>query len=129
MDQSAILLTYKRKMLVMRRDFIRDRHEQNTTHFIVGIKSGKDSFEQAIRKTVVKETGILLKTIELLSHTDREYFFHAQLTDADVNHIIRGEGEILEFFSYKELETVALSDVTKMFIQRHRDLLEKVDAM
>lgn len=127
MDQSAILLTYKRKMLVMRRDFIRDRHEKNTMHFISGIKSGRDSFEQAIRKTVVKETGIQLQTVQLLSHNETDYFFHAELSDRDVNNMVRCEGQLLEFFSYKELQTLLLSDLTKLFIEKHKDLLEKVD--
>lgn len=113
----------------MRKDFIRDRHEQNTMHFIIGIKEKKESFEKTVLKAVERETGILLKTIELLSCNEGEYFFHASLTDADVNHIVRGEGEIIEFFSLKELETSMLSEVTRTFITKHRDVLEKVDAM
>ncbi len=127
MDQSMILLTYKRKMLLMRRDFVRDRHEQNALHLIVGIKDSSESFEETVLKAVEKETGIRLTAIQPLSHTNNAYFFHAQLTDADVNHIVRGEGDILEFFSLKELGTLSLTTETQVFVTKHRDLLETVD--
>lgn len=122
-----ILLTYKRKILLMRKDFILDRREQNVMHIIVGVRDGKESFEEAVIKSVKKETGITLKTTRLLSHTSKAYFFHAQLTDADVNSIVRNDGELLEFFSLKELGTLSLTAETQVFFTKHRDLLEKVD--
>lgn len=114
-------------MLAMRKDFIRDRREQNIVHFISGIKGGKESFEKAIRRAVTKETGIALQTVQLLSHTEADYFFHAQLSDADVNNMVRCDGQLLEFFSLKDLDQLLLSEGTKVFITKHKDVLEKVD--
>ena len=111
----------------MRKDFIRDRREQNIVHFIGGVKEGKESFEKAIRRAVIKETGIALQAVQLLSHTDKDYFFHAQLSDADVNNMVRCEGQLLEFFSLKDLDQLLLSEGTKVFITKHKDVLERVD--
>lgn len=127
MHQSIILLTYKRRVLLKRKDFILDRREQNFWHFIVGVKDKNESFEEAIQKEVEKETGIKLEAIELISHNKKEYFYHACLTDSNVNDIVRPEGEVIEFFSLKELDSLSLSILTKLLISKHGDLFEKVD--
>lgn len=129
MDQSTILLTYKRKVLLMRKDFVIDKSEQNFWHFIAGIKDEDQSYEEAIKNVVEEEIGIELNALELISYGPKEFFYHANLTDENVNNIVRAEGKIFDFFSLKELGGLSLTLLTKLLITKHRDLLEKSEAI
>lgn len=113
----------------MRKDIIIDRKEQNFWHFIAGIKDSNQSSEETIKKVVEKEIGIKLSCLELISNEDKEYFYHTNLTDTDVNNIVREEGKIFDFFSLKELDSLSLSVITKSLLTKHKDLLEKVDVV
>ena len=131
MHQSIILLTYKGKVLLMHKDYILATLGVDPWHFIFGVKEKNESSEETIHREVKKETGIQLKSIEFLSssddHDEKKYFYHTYLTDDNVNNIVRQDGKILEFFSLKELDSLSLSMVTKLLLQRHKNVLEKVD--
>lgn len=126
MDQSIILLTYKGKVLLMHKDYILATLDQNPWRFISGVKEKDESFEETIQREVEKETSIQLKTIELVEQDEKKYFYHTNLTDDNVNNIVRRDGKILEFYSLKELDKLSLSLSTRLLIARHKDLLGKV---
>lgn len=130
MDKSVILLTYKGKILLVHRDEIFDTQDENPWHFIVGIKEKNKSFEETIFRKVKKEINIQLSTIEFLScllyQNAKKYFYHAQLTDENVNNLIRSDGKIFQFYSPKELDNLKLALSTRLFLIKHKDILEKV---
>lgn len=131
MDQSIILLTYKGKVLLAHKDYILTTLNQEPWHFIFGVKEKNESFEETIQREVKKETSIQLGTIEflgsLVGEDEKKYFYHTHLTDDNVNNITRRDGKILEFFSLKELDALSLSISTKLFIAKHRGLLDRTN--
>lgn len=102
--------------------------KKHSWNFIGGVKKSNESFQEAIIKRVEGITHIKLPHIEFLSSilkgNEKRYLYHAQLSDQQVNNMERGEGHLLQFFSFKELETIPLSYSTKLFIAKHRDLME-----
>lgn len=129
-EVSLILLTYKGKVLLL---FHRKSPIDESIKAWRFIGTGKDqqkSFEESIRDEVERETGLKLNTVKLLSnieHKDRIYYlYHGQLTDRDVNEIARKEGQLLEFFTLKEIEKLQLATTTKLFVSKHQDLLKKI---
>ena len=129
MDQSIILLTYKGKILLMHKDYILETIDANPWHFICGVNDKNGASQEAITREVKKETSIDLSSVELLGSVDEEdrkkYFYHASLTDENVNNMAHRDGKILGFFSVKELDNLLLSLSTKLLISRHRSVLEK----
>ncbi len=101
----------------------------NTWCFIGGIKKDNKSFEEAIYRDVERETSMKLEKVELLSdpinNDRRKHFYHARLTDKNVNDMKREEGQTLDFFTLRELDRLNLSASTKLFVVKHRNLLEQ----
>ncbi len=115
----SILLTYKGKALLMYKSNGPIDRENHPWSFIDGVKEKKESFENAMARRVKKEMGIKIEKIELVS----EYCYHARLTDDNVNQIQRSEGQLLDFFTLKELEKLYLSGTTAQFVSRHKELI------
>lgn len=135
-EASVILLTYKGKILltlfendphIFNDPYLIKKHDWN---FIAGTKHANESFQDAILKTVEGITNIKLSSVEFLStelmNDKKRYLYHAKLSDSQVNCIERADGHLLQFFSFKELESLPLSELTKLFISKHRDFLENV---
>lgn len=96
--------------------------------FIGGIKQKNKSVADSISKLVEKETSIKLSTVEFLS-TDlvdeqTSYFYHANLTDDNVNNIKRENNKTFNFFSFREIKKLTLTPATKIFVSKHQDILE-----
>lgn len=135
-DSSLILLTYKGKILLML--FENDPLIFNSPYlardhmwkFIGGDRLAHESFKDAIIKKVKGITGLNLSKVDLLStmlsSRTKSYLYHAKLTDNQVNDIKRGEGHLLQFFSFKEIESLSLSEKTKLFIEKHREFMEGI---
>lgn len=100
--------------------------------FIGGIKQPHESFEQTVVRKVKGIANIKLGPVEVLSHigsmNETTYFYHARLTDDQVNNMERGEGHLLQFFSFKELESLPLSDTTRLLISQNREFMERINA-
>lgn len=130
-DISLILLTYKGKVLLMHRNAQPNPLKISDWCFIGGVKEKHKSLEETIFTDVERETSIKLKEVELLSNLfsndEKQYYYHAKLTDENVNDIKRGEGQALDFFTLRELDRLNLSASTKLFVVKHRDLLEQVN--
>ncbi len=123
-NASSILLTYKGKILLMHRDD--SPIVQTAWCLIEEEKENTTSFEEAIITKVEEETGIKLIAVKLLTSSTSEdikkYFYHAELTDNDVNNIKRDDGQTLEFFTLPEIEKLSLTISSKAFF----DFLEEV---
>jgi len=117
--QGLILLTYKGKVLLMHKRNGPGDEEQHPWTFIGVILDKKESFENALAKRVKKETGIKIENIEFIS----ESYYHARLTDDNVNNIERGENQLLDFFSPKEVAKLLLSKPTSQFLSKHSTLI------
>ncbi len=117
--QSLILLTYKGKILLMYKSNSPIDKEKHQWCFIGGIKEKRESFENAMSRRVEKETGIKIEKVEFVSDS----CYHARLTDDNVNKIKRAEGQLLDFFTLKELRKLLVSNATEQFISKHSDLM------
>ncbi|MEK7502194.1 MAG: NUDIX domain-containing protein [Patescibacteria group bacterium] len=116
---ASILLTYKGKALLMYKKSSPMDEEKHAWCFIGGIKENRESFENAMARKVEKETGIKIEKVEFVS----ESCYHARLTDDNVNKIKRAEGQLLDFFTLKELRKLFLSSTTAQFILKHGALI------
>ena len=118
-SSSLILLTYKGKALLMHKRNGPMDEEKHAWCFIGGIKESMESFENAMSRRVENETGIKIENVEFVS----ESCYHARLTDDNVNKIERGENQLLDFFTLKELRKLFLSNSTAQFILKHGALI------
>lgn len=127
-DASVILLTYKGKVLLLLEEIAPVRSVLDTWSFISGAKNKKESFEEAIIRQVKTEMQVQLDGVTLLSHWTydgrKKYFYHALLSDKDVNNIQRSEARTIDFFTLKEIEKIKLEPLTRLFIEKHRKYLE-----
>lgn len=113
----------------MQKDYILSKLD-NPWQCICRFKEKDETSDEAMRREVEKETTIKLKEIILLgSKKDKEnkqYFYHSQLTDDNVNKIVRLEGKILGFFAVKELAKLQISELTKTLFDTYPEILQKV---
>lgn len=114
-----ILLTYKGKALLMYKMSSAIDSVQHEWSLIGGGRGEKESFEEALSRRVEKEARIKIEDVEFLS--DRCY--HASLTDDNVNNIKRYEGQLLDFFTLREVQKLPLSESTRQFISKHGSLI------
>lgn len=125
-DSCLILLTYKGKVLLLQQDDIFKQLQNNTWHLIEKRTTQDQSTQEAITQEVERETHIRLEDVSLLmsmsSQNRREYLFHAQLTDSDVNRIQRAEGRIIQFFTLRELKKLPLEASANYFLTEDKTL-------
>ncbi len=93
--------------------------EKHPWTLIGGIKEKRESYEAAMARRVKKEAGIKLESVEYVA----DYCYHASLTDDNVNNIQRAEGQLLDFFTLKELQKLTLAAPTAQFLEKHSDLI------
>lgn len=120
-SSNLILLTYKGKALLMYKMSSPIDTVKHEWCLISCARENKESPEHAIIKSVKNEASIKLESIEQIS----KYFYHSRLTDDNVNKIERSEGQLLDFFTLKELNKLNLASSTKLFISQHAYLIEK----
>ncbi|KKR26087.1 MAG: hypothetical protein UT57_C0043G0006 [Microgenomates group bacterium GW2011_GWC1_39_7] len=118
-SSNLILLTYKNKALLMSRQESPIDEEKHAWSFIGGTKGIQGSIESALSKRVEKETGVKIEKVEFVSKS----CYHATLTDDNVNRIERQEGQLLSFFSFRELQNLLLSNPTREFVSKHGALI------
>lgn len=114
-----ILLTYKGKALLMYKTDSAIDVKQHEWCFIGGEKNSEESFEEAMARRVEKEAGIKVEEVERVS----ENFYHAELTDDNVNNIKRDERQLLDFFNLREVQKLPLSKSTRQFVSKHANLI------
>ncbi|MBI2032171.1 MAG: NUDIX hydrolase [Candidatus Levybacteria bacterium] len=114
-----ILLTYKGKVLLMYKTNSPIDEEKHEWCFIGSKKNDKESFKETLLRKVEKEASIIVDEVELVS----ENFYHARLTDDNVNQIKRGEGQLLDFFTLREVQKLRLEASTRSFISKFGNLI------
>lgn len=119
LQKSLILLTYKGKALLMHKQNSVIDTEKHPWTFIGGIREKRESFEDALARRVQKEMGIKIEDVEFVSDS----YYHARLTDDNVNSIKRAENQLLDFFTLKEIKKLFLSIPTKQFIIKYGSLI------
>jgi len=110
-----ILLTYKGKVLLMHKQKGPMDDQEYPWSFISGLPEKRESLEKALIKRVEKEMGIKIENIEFVA----DYYYHARLTDDNVNNIVRSANQLLDFFSLKDLKKLNLSLETREFIAKY----------
>ena len=119
---SLILLTYKGKILLMHKKSGVMDEEIHPWCLIGGVRQNKESHEAAMSRKVKEEMGIKIENVEFVSKS--RYF--AALTDDNINNIQRGEFQLLDFFTLKDLQKLSLAASTKEFVLNHAHLIEKL---
>ena len=118
-DSNLILLTYKEKALLMYKyESSIDETEHEWT-FPKTIKKSSESIKEGLMKVVFKEAGIKIGNIRYIGRN----FYHAQLSDNDVNSIKRKELQLINFFTLNEVKKLNLSPLTKNFVNQHGNLI------
>ncbi len=118
-SEGLILLTYKGKVLLMhKQDSVIDK-KRHPWCLIGGVKEKTQSFENTLAKYVQKEMGIKINNVEPVTG----FYYHARLTDDNVNSIKRSENQLLDFFSIKDVKKLFLSNETANFIANHGSLI------
>lgn len=114
-----ILLTYKNKVLLMHKQKgILDQGKHPWRLISVTINQNL-SLEQTLISRIQEEMGIKVENVERIT----ENYYHARLTDKNVNNIQRSEHQLLDFFTLKDTEKLFLSDETSKFISAYPQLI------
>ena len=114
-----ILLTYKGKVLLMhKQDSVIDQINHPWS-LITVIKDKSHSLEKTLTDRIYKEMGIKVDNIEYISGN----YYHAKLTDKNVNNIKRSEHQLLDFFTIREAKKLFLTSDTDAFISSHESLI------
>lgn len=116
---SLILLTYKGKALLMNKRNSAVDEEKHPWCFIGGVRDKNESFEKALARRVEKEAGIKIENIEHLS----EFYYHASLTDDNVNKMKRADNQLLDFFNPAEVKKLLLSRASEALFLKHSALI------
>jgi len=123
MDQKSsncqILLTYKGKALMMYKFNSAIDTEKHTWSFIGGEKKSKETSEDALSRMVKNEANIKINDVKQVSKN----FYHARLTDENVNQIQRREGQLLDFFTPSDLQKLKLDVDTRDFTVKYSNLI------
>jgi len=119
---SLILLTYKGKVLLMHKQKSVIDEESHPWCLIGAVRGKKESFVKALSRRVKKETGIEIENVEFIS----ESYYHASLTDDNVNKMQRAENQLLDFFTLKEVNKLFLASETAKFIAGHSSLISPI---
>lgn len=114
-----ILLTYKNKILLMQKQKNVLDQEKHPWSLVSISKDQNLSLGQALMSRVVEEMGIKVENVAHIS----ENYYHANLTDKNVNSIQRSELQLLDFFTLKETKKLNLSDETSKFISAYPQLI------
>ena len=114
-----ILLTYKGKVLLMHKEKSVIDEEKHPWCTIGGIRHAKESFEETLQRRVENETGVKINNVQRVS----EFYYHASLTDDNVNKMQRKEHQLLDFFTPRELDKLFLADSTQSFLAKYGDLI------
>lgn len=135
-DSSLVLLTYKGKVLLKLHNSNPEIYDNpiNTTanswSFLNASKSKHKSLKEGIIAKALNETGIVLQNVTdlvCIELDDRKHeFFHAYLTDDNVNNMQRREGQTLQFFTIKELNKLNLTQLSRLFVDNHKEILENL---
>lgn len=115
-----ILLTYKGKILLMQKTNGALDTDVHPWSFIGGMPKDRESFEDAMSRSVEKETGIKIENVERIA----QFKYHAALTDDNINKMQRGEFQLLDFFALKDLGKLSLSDSTREFVLKYGNLTD-----
>ena len=124
-----VLLSYKRKILLLSPDIDPTGIQQHLWCLIGGEDSDPGKYEEVIYRKVKYATKLDLKNLKLLrssSHKKNKHFYHTELTDNEVNSIERREGQRLEFFTLPELSKLSLTKSTEGYINEYRNAVEQV---
>ncbi len=114
-----ILLTYKNKVLLMhKQDGVLDAVDHPWS-LIKVFKNNSNSVEKALAKLIYKEMEITVENIEFIEKN----YYHARLTDKNVNNIKRSEHQLLDFFSVKEVSKLFLTKDSAEFISSYKHLI------
>ena len=116
---ALILLTYKGKALLMYKYENSIDDEDHEWTFIRVVKKGKEPIKNTLAKMVWKEAGIKVDEIEFVN----DNFYHARLSDNEVNNIKRDELQLLNFFTLNEVRNLTLSPSTKNFVTEYGNLI------
>lgn len=128
-DICQVVLTYKGKLLLKRKDDNTTFYNKNLWSFIEHIGQDRGMPGSNSIKAVEKETGITITSVRLLSSVSDEHtkkdFYHGHLTDKQVNEIKR-EGQELQFFTLREVEKLSLDETSYMFFHRSKHVIEAI---
>lgn len=129
-SESLILLTYKEKILLMIRNYVFNSGLKKIWCMIGGEKEKNESCEKTIIRKIKEEMNIEVSTIKLLLISplgDKDiHFYHGKLTDNNVNLIERSEGQELQFFNLRELDSLQLTSSATTFFTQHRNTVEEL---
>ena len=118
-NPELILLTYKGKALLMYQYENSIDEENHEWTFVNAVKKNNESTKNALSRSIMNETGIKIDKIEYLGKN----YYHARLTDNEVNNIKRDELQLLNFFTLSEVQELRLHPSTRNFVNQFGNLI------
>ena len=124
--QSLVLLTYKGKILLRLQESDptlignnRITAKSNVWSFIGATISKNKTIKESIVEKVKRSTSIQLTNINYVKGITQDkniHYFHAELSDNNINNIVRKDGEVMQFFTLNEIDGLTLSMPSREFV-------------
>lgn len=125
---SFILLTYKSKLLLVVPDF--DPSGMIEPVWVLMNTTSTASSKKKLLDQVLFETHLSFHNenvqIDTYKPSENATVYHVRLTDQNVNNIQRRDRQKLEFFTFKELAKLRLSDSTRDLFNEHSALFQEL---
>lgn len=93
--------------------------EKHEWKLIGGERKAKESPIDALSRMVKSEANIKINEVKQVS----DNFYHAKLTDKNVNEIQRSEGQLLDFFTPSDLQKLKMDSKTRDFTLEFGNLI------
>jgi hypothetical protein len=126
---TLVLLTYKGKVLLTFQEADPTLSLTVFWSFLGGVAQKNMQMRDSALQLVEEKIGITLSSVTLVAvqmiNNSLEHFYATQLSDDEVNHIVRSEKQMLSFFSLSELKNLTLSTNTRYFATRYADLVKE----
>lgn len=124
---AGIALVYEDTFLLQLRDDNPNIANPNVWGFVGGGIEEGETPEEAIRRELREEIGIVPRHLTCIGHTtDNKFRFIAYLDDEEAEKLVLGEGQEIRFFRPEEVSDMALSPRVKIFFETYRSGVEKL---
>lgn len=131
-DYAGALLVHDQKVLLVLRDNIQGIYNPNTWSLIGGALEDNETHEEALRRELFEEIGVVPKTFTQFrtcitkKGRDCKYYFSSLTAEEKENLELGDEGQELKFFKFEELSKITLSGEIERLVTDSPEALKEM---
>ncbi len=120
-------IIYNNTFLLQLRDNKPDISNPNRWGSVGGGIEGNEVPLEAMKRECREEIGFIPNDIRYVGRNlDSKYRYCIYLSEEEVSHIVRGEGQELKFFTLDEIPLERCTPIAQLFFTKYRQVTEKL---